>query len=55
MVSALEKCLEVAQEKYVELTFEDSIEFLNTAIGLDFHGEEISLFIEDFVNSKQQS
>ena len=53
MVSVLERCLSVAEELSVELTFEDSIDFLNTAMRLDFHGEDINLFIEEFVSMKQ--
>jgi len=52
MIATMGKCGDYAEEKHCELTFNDSIEFIEQAMFLDFHGEEIDKFIETFVNNK---
>lgn len=49
IISVLELLNEEAQDKMVEVPLENAIDFLNLALGLDFHSQEIKDLIIDYV------
>lgn len=52
MINVLDKCQGISEEKNILLTFEDSITFLNGAIGLDYHSDNMEIFINQFIKER---
>jgi len=54
MIDVCKQCLDEASCQGVDLTFQDAIEFLNGAIGFDFHEKFLQNYIKNFVYEREQ-